>query len=78
MVHRTERIEEIIYLLNKHNFTIKRLRFVYPKKGENSNAVLIDARCNGKPGLQLLEPLYVHEGEEYTKEIKRIFNYGQE
>lgn len=77
MVHRTERLEEIITLLNKHNFAIKRLRFVYPKKGENSNAVLIDASCNGKPGLTLLEPLYVHEGEEYTDEIRRIFNYGK-
>lgn len=78
MVHRTERIEEIILLLNKHNFTIKRLRFVYPKQGENSNAVLIEASNNGNPGLTLLEPLYVHENGGYTKEIKRIFNYGQE
>ncbi len=78
MVHRTERIEEIILLLNKHNFSLKRLRFVYPKHGENSNAVLIDASNNGNPGLTLLEPLYVHENGGYTKEIKRIFNYGQE
>lgn len=78
MVHRTERIEEIIFLLNKHNFNIKRLRFVYPKVGENSNAVLIDAVSNGSPGLKLLEPLYVHENGGYTKEINRIFHYGEE
>lgn len=77
MVHRTERLEEIIYLLRKHNFHVKRLRFVYPKKGENSNAVLIDASSNGSPGLTLLEPLYVHENNEYTDEIRRIFNYGK-
>ena len=77
MVHRTERLEEIIVLLNKHNFNIKRLRFVYPKRGEESNAVLIDATSNGSPGLKLLEPLYVHENNEYTEEIRRIFNYGK-
>lgn len=78
MVHRTDRIEEIIYLLNKHNFNIKRLRFVYPKKGEDSNIVLIDAASNGSPGLKLLEPLYVHENGGYTEEIKKIFHYGEE
>ena len=78
MVHRTERIEEIIMLLNKHNFSIKRLRFVYPKKGEDSYTVLVDASNNGAPGLKLLEPLYVHEGTEYTDEIREIFRYGKE
>ncbi len=77
MVHRTERLEEIIVLLRKHNFHIKRLRFVYPKKGEISNAVLIDASSNGAPGLTLLEPLYVHENNEYTDEIREIFRYGK-
>mgnify|MGYP000853021154 CR=1 FL=1 len=78
MVHRTERIQEIINLLTKHNFAIKRLRFVYPKLGENSNMVLIEASNNGNTGLKLLEPLYVHTEDGYTDEIKRIFNYGKE
>ena len=78
MVHRTERIVEIINLLTKHNFAIKRLRFVYPKKGEESNMVLIEASNNGNIGLKLLEPLYVHENGGYTDEVRRIFNYGKE
>jgi tRNA1(Val) A37 N6-methylase TrmN6 len=78
LVHRTERLEEIITLLDKHNFSIKRMRFVYPKKGEISNTVLIDASNNGAKGLKLLEPLYVHEKDGYTEEIRRIFNYGKE
>jgi tRNA1(Val) A37 N6-methylase TrmN6 len=78
LVHRTERLEEIITLLDKHNFSIKRMRFVYPKKREISNTVLIDASNNGAKGLKLLEPLYVHEKDGYTEEIRRIFNYGKE
>ncbi len=77
MVHRTERLIEIIELLTKHNFSIKRMRLVYPKQGEASNMVLIDASNNGAPGIKILEPLYVHEGSEYTEEIKRIFRYGK-
>ena len=78
MVHRTERIVEIINLLTKHNFAIKRLRFVYPKTGEESNMVLIDATNNGNSGLKLLEPLYVHTKDGYSDEVLRIFNYGKE
>lgn len=78
MVHRTERLEEIVMLLNKHNFSIKRLRFVYQKHGDDSYTVLVDASNNGSKGLKLLEPLYVHEGNEYTDEIKKIFRYGKE
>lgn len=78
MVHRTDRVIEIIETLRKHNFSIKRMRFVYPKKGEISNMVLIDARNNGNTGLTLLEPLYVHNEQGYTEEIKKIFHYGEE
>lgn len=78
MVHRTERIVEIINLLTKHNFAIKRLRFVYPKKGENSNMVLIEASNNGNTGLKLLEPLYIHENGGYTEEVRKIFHYAKE
>jgi tRNA1(Val) A37 N6-methylase TrmN6 len=40
--------------------------------------VLIDASNNGNTSLTLLEPLYVHNEEGYTDEIKRIFRYGKE
>ncbi len=78
MVHRTERLIEIINLLTKHKFSVKRLRLVYPKIGEDSNMVLIDASNNGLPGLKILEPLYVHENNSYTEEILKIFNFGKE
>ncbi|MCF7926357.1 MAG: tRNA1(Val) (adenine(37)-N6)-methyltransferase [Candidatus Izimaplasma sp.] len=78
LVHRTNRLMEIIETLKKHNFAIKQLRFVYPKANANSNMVLIESSSNGKTGLKLLSPLIVHEGQEYTKEIKQIFHYGEE
>ena len=78
MVHRTSRLVEIISLLTKYDFSIKRMRFVYPKKGKESNMVLIDAVNNTKAELKLLEPLYVHKEDGYTDEVRRIFNYGKE
>ncbi len=78
IVHRTERLIEIINLLTKHKFAVKRLRLVYSKKGESSNMVLIDASNNGLSGLKILEPLYVHQGDKYSEEVMKIFNFGKE
>jgi len=78
MVHRTERLIEIVNLLTKHKFAVKRLRLVYPKVGQESNMVLIEASNNGLPGLKILEPLYVHEKDKYTPEVMKIFNFGKE
>ena len=74
LVHRTERLSEIIILLKKYNLEVKRIRLIYPKKSEQSNLVLIDARKNGKPGLIVLPPLICHnEDGNYTEEILKMF-----
>lgn len=74
MVHRTERLIDIITLMRKHNIEPKRIQFIYPKKNSESNLMLIDGRKNGKPGLKILKPLVVHEGNgKYTSEIIKMF-----
>ena len=74
IVHRTERLIEIIELMKKNNIEPKRIQFVYPKLTKESNLVLIDGRKNGKSGLKLLPPLIVHhENGQYTKEILKLF-----
>ena len=74
LVHRTDRLIEIIELMKKNNIEPKRIRFIYPKKDKESNLVLIDGRKNGKVGLKLLSPLIVHnEDGSYTDEVLRMF-----
>jgi len=78
LVHRTERLIEIIQLLLEHRFSIKRMRFVHPREGQPSNMVLLEASNNGKTELELMDPLYVHEGEAYTDEVLTIFRFGKD
>lgn len=78
LVHRTERLIEIVETLRKHKFSLKRMRFVHPRQGQSSNMVLIEASNNGNTELELLEPLYVHEGDAYAEEILRIFRFGKD
>ena len=74
IVHRTNRLMEIIEKMKQNNIEPKRIRFVYPKIGSESNLVLVDGRKNGKTGLKVLSPLYVHnEDGSYKEEILKIF-----
>lgn len=74
LVHRTDRMAEILSLLRKYNLEPKRMRLIYPKSGEDSNLVLIDATKNGKVGLKVLPPLICHnEDGSYTREVLDMF-----
>ncbi len=74
MVHRTDRLSEILTLMTNNNLQPKRIRFIYPKEGKESNLVLIDAKKNGKIGVKVLPPLYCHNDDgSYTSEVLKMF-----
>lgn len=74
IVHRTDRLIEIIDLMKKYNIEPKRIQFIYPKENSESNLVLIDGRKNGNVGLKILKPLIVHNNDNsYTEEVLKIF-----
>lgn len=75
MVHRPERLIEIIELMRKNNIEPKRLRFVYPKQGKDANVMLIEGVKDGNPGLKIEESLYTYDQSgEYTEEILKYFS----
>ncbi|MCI5677794.1 MAG: tRNA1(Val) (adenine(37)-N6)-methyltransferase [Candidatus Faecisoma sp.] len=74
MVHRPERLSDIITIMRKNNIEPKRIRFIYPKETKEANILLIEGVKNGRPGLKILPPLYSHcENGEYSKQIKKYF-----
>lgn len=77
MVHRPDRLADIIELLRKNKLEPKILKFVYPSQNKEPNLLLIKATKNAKPFLKIEKPLYVYEENgSYTKEILKI--YGKE
>ncbi|MBN9656209.1 tRNA1(Val) (adenine(37)-N6)-methyltransferase [Halobacillus sp. GSS1] len=77
MVHRPERMVEIIQLFKKYKLEPKRMRLVYPKEGKEANILLIEGVRDGKPGLKFLPPLYaLTNDDEYTQELREIL-YGE-
>lgn len=74
MVHRTERLVDLFYLLRKYNIEPKNIRFVCSNKNKESKLVLIKAIKCGKPFLNIEKNLYVYdENGEYTDEIYEIY-----
>ena len=74
MVHRTERLIEILDLLKKYNLTPKCIQFIYPFKDKESKLFMIKAVKGGHEGIKVLDGLYIHnEDGTYQEEIKKIF-----
>lgn len=74
IVHRSERLIEILEIMKKYNIEPKKLRFVYSDINKNSHLVLIEGTKNGKLGLKILNPLYIYKDKNvYTDEVKNMF-----
>lgn len=79
LVHRPDRLPEILQTLVTHRLAPKRIRFIFPKPDRDANIVLIEVIKDGKPGgVKVVPPLTVaDESGEYGPEVRRML-YGQE
>lgn len=79
MVHRPERLADIIEKMRKEKIEPKEIKFVYPKVNEKPNLILIKGVKNAKPFLKINKPLYIYnEDGSYTDEILKIYNKKRE
>lgn len=75
MVHRPERLADIITLMRKYNIEPKRIRMVHPNTKKPPNIVLIEGQNFGGKFLKWEAPLYVYKDTlEYSDEINEIYN----
>lgn len=78
MVHRPERLVDIIYLMRKYKIEPKQIRFVAPKPSKEPNLVLIKGVKNAKEFLKFDNILYVYnEDGSYTSELLKIYGKGE-
>ena len=61
LVHRCDRFIEILDLLKKYKFGLRRIQFVYDNKNSESCFLLIETKYLGKDDLNVLRPLYIDE-----------------
>lgn len=74
IVHRPERLSDIVSEMKINNIEPKRIQFVYPSINSEANILLIEGTKNGNPGVKILPPLISHkQNGEYTEQVKQFF-----
>lgn len=74
MVHRPERLADIITLMRKYKIEPKRVKMVHPNTKKAPNIVLVEGQRDGGRFLKWEAPLYVYNDEGgYSDEINKIY-----
>lgn len=74
LIHRPERLADIICLMREARLEPKRLRFVHPSPSKTATMIMIEGAKFGKPKLFLEPPIYIYnEDGEYSDEINEIY-----
>lgn len=74
LVHKPERLSDLIYFGRKYNLEANEIRFVYPKINKKPSIVLISYRKDGGNETKVLEPLIEYNDDmSFTDEIYRIY-----
>ena len=75
MVHRPERLSEVMTNMSNKGLEPKTLRFVQHRESSAPNLILVEALRGGKPGLTILPPLILTKPDgSDTDEVKEIYH----
>lgn len=76
MIHRSERLVDILTLMREFNIEPKKIKFIHPSQDKSPNLILIQGIKGGNPHLKIEKPLYVYKGNgDYTSEIYDIYQW---
>ena len=74
MVHRPDRLVDIIELMGRYKIEPKKIRFVHSTIDKEPTLVLIKGIKNARPFLKIEKPLIIYNKDGmYTDEIYRIY-----
>lgn len=73
LVHRPERLVELLALMSQRRLEPKRLRLVHPQVSQPPKMVLVEGIRDARPGLKVLQPLVISDAGGYTAEIRAIY-----
>lgn len=75
LIHRPERLCDIICLMRQYGVEPKRLRMVHPRPGQRPAMVLVEGSLGGGAQLCVEPPLYIHDAQgRTTPEAERMYH----
>lgn len=74
MVHRPDRLIDILVTMRKYRIEPKRIRMIHPNPSKAPNIVLIEGQRDGGSFLKWDPPLYVYDNNgEFSDQINKIY-----
>ncbi len=74
MVHKPQRLSEIMVMMHDNGLEPKRLRMVHPEPDKAPSMILIEGVKGGRPHLTIEAPLVIYDSDrKYTKEVAEIY-----
>ncbi|MGW7908733.1 tRNA1(Val) (adenine(37)-N6)-methyltransferase [Staphylococcus pseudoxylosus] len=76
MVHRAERLMDVLSDMRSYQIEPKKLCFVYSKQDKVAQTIVVEGRKGGNQGLDIQPPFYIYNNDgTYTEEMREIY-YG--
>ncbi|UDI79144.1 tRNA1(Val) (adenine(37)-N6)-methyltransferase [Staphylococcus taiwanensis] len=76
MVHRADRLMDVLTEMRKANIEPKRVVFIYSKIGKSAVTIVVEGRKDGKQGLEIAPPFYIYNQDgAYSDEMRDVY-YG--
>ena len=74
IIHRAQRLAEVLELFTRQQIFPRRLRLVHPRADREANLMMLEGVKNRRGQLHILPPLAVYSSPgEYSQEIKQIY-----
>ncbi len=78
IIHRPERLTDILCLMREKKIEPKRICFVHPNTKKPPTMVLVEGNRGGQAKVLVEKPIFVFDDEgNYTHEIEKIYKRGQ-
>lgn len=78
MVHRADRLAEVICFMHENHIEPKKLTMVSARKEEKSKLILLEGISDGKPGMTITAPLFLYgENGNVTKPFREMYGKGE-
>lgn len=74
MIHKSERLSEVLTLLSNNKLEPKKLTLIYPKASKSVDTFIVEAQKNGAVGLKIDSVVVYEENGEMTPWAKKLYN----
>ena len=74
MIHKSERMAEVLTCLSNNNLEPKKITLIYPKASKPVDTFIVEAQKNGAPGVKIESVIVYEKNGDMTSWAKKLYN----